>query len=960
MDLACTFKSQGIKVTHINIRSLRNSVHLTQVRELAQQKDFDIITISETWLNTSVSSSEVKIDGYKLFRLDRLHKRGGGVCAYVRKELKASVHNNLSFISEENFHQLWVTVQYKKLKFFLICVTYRPPDCPLSSFEDVFKPIYMEALTLNKPIVIMGDLNCDGLKVGCAEHKTLQRFLDEMNLSQLIHHPTRITDSSETLLDVVLVSSRSIVRHSGVLNVPISDHLPVYAELKLKSIKPSTQYITARSFTNYTPISFVADLAGKADIFLSIFDGEDVNTKLEKLNNAVESSTNVYAPIKTIKIRSRPCPFITQDIKDLMKRRNQLHQRFLKTRDITDWNNYKKLRNDVKAMLRKAELKYNSEEVQQKKGNSRSLWKIINRLIPSKEKDRHVYTKDLKSVANEFNIFFSTVGENAARESTRLAEINNISLNESLENLVRPKSGLFHFKRVTCDEVRSTVMSLPANKSPGQDKITSRIIKDSLPIILGPLTEIINCSLRTSTFPTAWKKAEVIPIHKEGDHEIASNNRPISLLAVASKVCEKIVLEQFSTYLINNNLLSHHQSGNKKHHSTETLNIFITDTILEAMDEKKLSALVLLDLSKAFDSINHQRLLHKLTNIGAAKETVDWFRSYLTDRVQSTRINSTLSDPLQVFHGVPQGGILSPLLFCIYINDLADTSHNCRLESYVDDTKTLLSFSMSEVDTAVSILERDLHSVATWCCKNQLLINPDKTKFIIIGTRQMLKQLNADISISFMGKVLKPEDSVEDLGITLDNHLSYDNHISKLVSSCMYKLFQINRVKDNFDKETLTTMITSLVINKLLYGSTVWSNTTSSNVKKLQAIQNFACKIITGTKKYDHVSPLLKQLEWLSIDKLLYFREAVMTYKCVNNLAPIYLCKKLIKRSKIHERFTRNCHSIEIPRFKTASGQRSFTYRAATIWNNLEANLKNNSFKNFKRQLKQQLLGKEI
>ena len=316
----------------------------------------------------------------------------------------------------------------------------------------------------------MGDLNCDGLKGDCVEYKTSHRFLDEMNLSQLIHHTTRITDSSQTLLDVVLVISKSIVRHSGILNVPISDHLPVYVELKLKSTKPSTQYIRVRSFTNYTPISFVADPAGKADIYLSIFDGEDVNTKSENLNNAIESLTNVYAPIKTIKIRSRrSCPFITQDIKDLMKRRNQLHQGFLKTRDITDWNYYKKLRNDVKAMLRKAELKYNSEEVQQKKGNSRSLWKIINWLIPSKEKDRNVYTKDLKSVANEFNTFFSTVGENAARESTCLAETNNISLNESLENLVRPKSGLFHFKRVTCDEVRSIVMSLPANKSPGQD-----------------------------------------------------------------------------------------------------------------------------------------------------------------------------------------------------------------------------------------------------------------------------------------------------------------------------------------------------------------------------------------------------------------------------------------------------------------------------------------------------------
>ena len=269
--------------------------------------------------------------------------------------------------------------------------------------------------------------------------------------------------------------------------------------------------------------------------------------------------------------------------------------------------------------MRKAELKYNTEEVKQRKYNSRSLWKIINQLVPSKEKDKHVYTKDLRSIANDFNTFFSTVGENAARESTRLAEIDNINVNGFPENLVRPESGHFRFKRVTCDEVRKIVMSPPTNKSPDPYKITPRIIKDSLPVIVGPLTEVINCSHRTSTFPSAWKKAEVIPNYKEGDHECASNNRPISLLSVASKV-----LEQFSTYLTGNNQLPYHQSSNKKHHSKETLNIFTIDAILEAMDEKKLSAVVLLDLSKAFDSINHQRLLNKLANVGAAEETVDW------------------------------------------------------------------------------------------------------------------------------------------------------------------------------------------------------------------------------------------------------------------------------------------------------------------------------------------------
>jgi hypothetical protein len=212
---------------------------------------------------------------------------------------------------------------------------------------------------------------------------------------------------------------------------------------------------------------------------------------------------------------------------------------------------------------------------------------------------------------------------------------------------------------------------------------------------------------------------------------------------------------------------------------------------------------------------------------------------------------------------VPQGATLSPLLFCIYLNDLPSVSRDSNLESYVDDSKVLLSFPLRQIDAAIINLEQDLHRVASWCCENHLLINPGKTKYMMIGTRQLMSRLPTDTSVSFLGKsLIKPVDSAKDLGVTLDRHLNYDKHVSLLVSSCMNKLCQINRAKNSFDTKTLSEVISSLVISKMVYCSSVWSNTSASNVKKVQSIQNFACKIITKSK-YDHVTPLLRQLNWL-------------------------------------------------------------------------------------------------
>ena len=341
---------------------------------------------------------------------------------------------------------------------------------------------------------------------------------------------------------------------------------------------------------------------------------------------------------------------------------------------------------------------------------------------------------------------------------------------------------VFIFQPTTTTHVSQLIDELLLNKSPGIDKITARVIKDCKIHIVDQITNLINCSLHTCTFPRAWKLAEVIPLMKNDlDPEKGPNNRPISLLPILSKLCERVAYLQITTFLTGRSKLSKHQSGNKKLYSTETLNILTTDYIIDQMDKKNLTAMVLIDLSKAFDSISHDILLQKLIKFDISTSAIKWFKSYLEERFQSVGIENHLSDPKLITHGVPQGSILGPLLFSLYINDLPTIPKSANTESYVDDTKLFLSMNLKNLDNGLKELKWDLDSVAGWCCWNKLLINPEKTKFIIFGTRQLLKNLPDDLSISFLGETLIPSKSVKDLGVILDRELTFDEHINNVV-----------------------------------------------------------------------------------------------------------------------------------------------------------------------------------
>ena len=515
--------------------------------------------------------------------------------------------------------------------------------------------------------------------------------------------------------------------------------------------------------------------------FCEIYRINDVNEKIGFFNQLFTNTLDKHAPIKRIRIKGRTNKFINNELKSMMKLRDKSLKVFRLTRKGEDWNVYKQLRNSIKSSLRTAESNYAQKQIDTYKGDPRYMWKVIREFVPSKDSEKPVYQKDHKILANEFNEYFASVGKATADKVKKLAEENNIQITTTLPPVMhRSSHDIFEFRTVTSSEVRNIIVDSPSNKAPGDDKINIQFIKDSLEVSLDPITDIINCSLMTSTYPKVWKMAEVIPLYKEGDPEVAQNNRPISLLSCLSKICDKVVLNQYTEYLTKHKLMTRHQSGNQKNHSTETLNIATTDLLLEAMDNKQLSIVIFLDMSKAFDSVRQDMLLQRISNLGASPAVYTWFKSYLSDRWQYVRIGTTASAPATLSYGIPQGSVLSPFLFNIYTDSLPSVPESCNLESYVDDSKTFLSFTLSNMNHSLRQVEEDLHRVFEWCCRNSLLVNPEKTKMLLVGTRQLMNQLETPIHINFMGETLTPVTEVKDLGMFLDSHLTYDKHIQVL------------------------------------------------------------------------------------------------------------------------------------------------------------------------------------
>ena len=469
--------------------------------------------------------------------------------------------------------------------------------------------------------------------------------------------------------------------------------------------------------------------------------------------------------------------------------------------------------------------------------------------------------------------------------------------------------------------------------------------------MLAPIiTSIINLSLSTAMFPQAFKHAIVTPLLKKPalDKESLSNYRPISNLSYLSKLTERIVLQKLSVHLSSNDLFNKHQSAYTKHRSTETVLLSVCNTVTNAMSNQRITGLCMLDLSAAFDTIDHGILLERLSSwFGISGSALNWFSSYLMDRTLSVKVQEFSSSPTNLNYGVPQGSVLGPILFSLYTTPLSSliSSHSLDHELFADDTQMYTCFTPNSYSDAACCLQKTFQSISSWMSANFLALNPSKTEFMLFGTPQQLVKLN-DVCLSISSDIsISPASSVKNLGVVFDKHLSFHEHVTKISQACFFHIRDLRRIRPYLTLETASTIGAALVQSKLDYCNSLLLNLPSCEIDRLQFVQNSLARAICRRSKYTHVTPILKSLHWLRVKERIVYKTVSLTYKSLVTPGNSYM-SHLIKVKQPASTRSSKLITLERPSIPSRCklSNRSFQHAAPQIWNSLPTVLRAPSF----------------
>ena len=830
-----------------------------------------------------------------------------------------------------SLESLWLSVAGPGRRTVVVGAIYRPPAAPVTNGLELFQEQLQSAVATCKPVIILGDFNINMLDAEAPNARRLGAVLNDLGLRQLVKQATH-TEPTPTLLDLIitnLVDSQSQAAVT-VLPEPVADHLPVLLRAPVHRQRPPRPApVAVRPWRRVDWDALCLELL--TSDWTPLYDALDVDSKLTAFMTVWDAAVDRHCPLVTVRRRRPHCPWLRNnpELSSAMKDRDAARAEWEADRTPEARNQYRRLRIHVKMLTIKVRREFVCGSLLSERQNFWSRLKTYA-MRPAGAASSCTADPDLPSRADEFNRHFAAVGSRVAA-AAEAARDTDVAYNP---RPARVCAAALDLHPVTLAELSDAMCRLRPSSSVGTDGVPLHVIKKCFPVIGPHFLHIVNRSIVTQVFPTAWKIARVTPVFKSGDKSNVNDYRPISILSAFSKITEKVIAMQLMSHLIDNNILSPKQYAYRPHHCTEDAAIDAVEWISQQIDRGHLASVTTIDLSKAFDSVDHGVLISKLGWCGV--RSTEWFRSYLCDRKQTVTGGSSI---LPLTHGVAQGSILGPILFLVFINDLSCFLTHGRLLSYADDTQ-LLDYSPPNVTGLSSLkvrIEETLVELKNWFSANSLKMNPDKTHFILIGSKASVNKTD-DFHIDFSGSEITPRSTLKFLGVTLDQHLSWESHISLVVQRCNSITASLYKVRHLLTKDVLKLLVQLHIFPHILYCLSVWGGAAQVHLQRVQKCLNFAARLVTGVRRHEHITAALESLGWARVNEWVFAHDCEYVHRALNSDAcPESLRAMFTSRSQVSSHTTRAvvAGELELPKRRLALTQRCFSYRATSAWNSL-------------------------
>ena len=935
----------SLKLLHINIQSLPAKIdQLKFLLEKLSDKGvvLDVILICETFLSDK-KVNNCQLDNYILKERHREGRVGGGVAVYVHKRLRHSERSDLQIFLEGHIESVFVEIDMGG-KQYIIGELYRVPGTDLEVFFQNYTELIEKVHMENKTFILGTDQNIDYLKIN--EHTNTARFLDlnlDHGLIPQITRPTRISHSSATLIDNVY-SNNIGQSKSAILLTGISDHLPCCLFLGKRQNSKDTITINSRKL-NDAKINSVRNELSQINWDIAL-ENLNTNQSYSEFMHHTVAALDKYAPKKQFTIRSCNMAreeWMTNGLIKSSKVCDSLYKQQIGSAKGSLINvKYTTFRNKFNSLKRAAKKDYYLKQILNFKNDSKKLWQLLNSVVgktrnkldlPDKIKDANdVLVHGSAAIANTFCKFFAGIGPKLANEIPQSSKpftdyMSQIWCNDSL-----------FFAPTDEFEIAKFIANLPNKTSSGYDDLSNILIKQLSPVICKPLCIIFNRSILEGVFPQEMKLADVIPIYKAKNRLVCTNYRPVSLLPVVSKILERIIHKRLYGFLTQHHLLYNSQYGFRNNHSTVNAVSEFIGKVINGFDKGELTLGVFLDLSKAFDTIDHNILLRKLERYGVRGDANDWFKSYLSGRWQQVKYTGNIrSDPLPVQCGVPQGSVLGPLLFIVYTNDIHMSLSHCNCILFADDTTIFKTGA--DINSISQGVTDDMNMLVDWFRANKLSLNLSKTNCILFKPKN--SDCNTEFSLTIGSDSIDLVCETKFLGMIIDENLSWAKHAKSIINKNSSGIYMINLVRNILPSKQKCMLYMSLVNSNLIYGLLLWGPMTqASDVKTLLKQQKKSIRAIENVASNAHTSKLFSKYQIFNIYELIELEICKFMYRYVHKTLPPPLLDLFVSNEQVHHYATRGKSNARTQEHKSAIFGKSFLARGPSLWSNLSADLK--------------------